>query len=186
MYAVIRTGGKQYRVVPDEILTVEKLAGSPGDVIEFTDVLMLGTEGEPQIGTPVIAGASVSAEVVEQGRGEKIIIFKKRRRQNYRRRNGHRQDITTVRILEILTDGKKSKKLAAAEKAKTEKGAEAGAEEASKPKKAKAKPAEPAAEEKAAAPKPKAAKPKAEAAEAPSAKTKPAAKKPAKKSDKED
>lgn len=112
MYAVIKTGGKQYRVAPEDVLTIEKLAGEPGDIIEFGEVLMHGADGEPQIGAPFISGAMVSAEVVEQGRADKIIIFKKKRRQNYRRRNGHRQDITTVRILEILTDGEKAKKSA--------------------------------------------------------------------------
>lgn len=110
MYAVIKTGGKQYRVAAEDTLIVEKLAGEPGDVIEFGEVLMYGADGEPTIGAPFISGAMVSAEVVEQGRAEKIIIFKKKRRQNYRRRNGHRQDITTVRILEILTEGKKANK----------------------------------------------------------------------------
>ena len=105
MYAVIRTGGKQYKVAPEDVLQIEKIEGAAGDAVQFPDVLMLGGEGEPMVGAPLVAGAAVSAEVVEQGRGPKVIIFKKRRRQNYRRKRGHRQDLTTVRILEIFTDG---------------------------------------------------------------------------------
>jgi large subunit ribosomal protein L21 len=105
MYAVIRTGGKQYKVAPQDVLQIEKIEGAAGDAVRFADVLMVGGEGEPRFGSPLISGAAVSAEVVEQGRGPKIIIFKKRRRQNYRRKRGHRQDLTTVRILEILADG---------------------------------------------------------------------------------
>jgi large subunit ribosomal protein L21 len=105
MYAVIRTGGKQYKVAPQDVLQIEKIEGAAGDAVRFSDVLMVGGEGEPRFGSPLISGAAVSAEVVEQGRGPKIIIFKKRRRQNYRRKRGHRQDLTTVRILEILADG---------------------------------------------------------------------------------
>ena len=106
MYAVIRTGGKQYKVAPEDVLQIEKIDGAAGDAVQFADVLMIGGEGEPAVGAPLVAGAAVSAEVVEQGRGPKVIIFKKRRRQNYRRKKGHRQDLTTVRILEIFTDGK--------------------------------------------------------------------------------
>jgi large subunit ribosomal protein L21 len=109
MYAVIRTGGKQYKVAPDDTLQVEKIEGEAGDTVAFADVLMIGGEGEPKIGAPTVPGAQVSAEVVEQGRGPKIIIFKKKRRQNYRRKKGHRQDLTTVRILEILTGGQAPK-----------------------------------------------------------------------------
>ena len=105
MYAVIRTGGKQYKVAPQDVLQIEKIEGDAGEAVRFSDVLMVGGEGEPLFGSPLISGAAVSAEVVEQGRGPKIIIFKKRRRQNYRRKRGHRQDLTTVRILEILADG---------------------------------------------------------------------------------
>jgi large subunit ribosomal protein L21 len=98
MYAVIKTGGKQYRVAADEVVTIEKVAGDAGASIEFTEVLMVGTK----IGTPVVSGAKVVAEVVEQGRGPKVIAFKKRRRKNSRRKRGHRQDLTTVRIKEIV------------------------------------------------------------------------------------
>ncbi len=106
MYAVIRTGGKQYKVAPQDVLQIEKIEGAAGDAVRFADVLMVGGEGEPHFGLPLVAGAAVSAEVVEQGRGPKVIIFKKKRRQNYRRKRGHRQNLTTVRILEILTGGK--------------------------------------------------------------------------------
>jgi large subunit ribosomal protein L21 len=118
MYAVIRTGGKQYRVAPDDVLDIEKIPGEAGDIVEFGEVLLVGGDGEPQLGAPLIAGASVAAEVVEQHRGAKIIIFKKKRRQNYRRKNGHRQSLTLIRVTEILTGGAKPNKTAA--KAKTE------------------------------------------------------------------
>ena len=98
MYAVIKTGGKQYRVAADEVVTIEKVAGDAGASVEFTEVLMVGTK----IGTPVVSGAKVVAEVVEQGRGAKVIAFKKRRRKNSRRKRGHRQELTTVRIKEIV------------------------------------------------------------------------------------
>ena len=97
MFAVIKTGGKQYRVAANDVLTVEKLEGEAGAKIEFTEVLMVGTK----IGAPVVAGAIVTAEVVEQGRAKKVIAFKKRRRQNSKRTRGHRQHQTTVRILDI-------------------------------------------------------------------------------------
>lgn len=113
MYAVIRTGGKQYRVAPDEILNIEKISGEVGDVVQISEVLMIGGEGDPSIGSPLIDGASVAAEVIEQGRDKKIIVFKKKRRHNYRRKAGHQQDITTIRITEILTDGKAPKKVKA-------------------------------------------------------------------------
>jgi large subunit ribosomal protein L21 len=103
MYAVIRTGGKQYKVAPEDVLQIEKIEGTAGDAVSFSDVLMVAGDGGPTFGTPTVAGAVVSAEVVEQGRGPKVIIFKKKRRQNYRRKRGHRQELTTVRILEIRT-----------------------------------------------------------------------------------
>ncbi len=102
MYAVIKTGGKQYRVAPDDVLTIEKLEGEAGGTIEFTDVLMVANGGAPKIGKPNVAGAKVVAELVEQTRGPKLIAFKKRRRKNSRRKRGHRQDLTTVRIKEII------------------------------------------------------------------------------------
>jgi large subunit ribosomal protein L21 len=103
MYAVIKTGGKQYRVAADEKLAIEKVAGEAGAEVVFTQVLMLGGEGaEAKIGTPAVAGARVVAEVVEQGRAAKVIAFKKRRRKNSRRKRGHRQHQTVVRIKEIV------------------------------------------------------------------------------------
>ena len=101
MYAVIKTGGKQYRVAPQDIIEIEKLPDDVGAAVEFGHVLMVGGEGDPRVGTPTVSGAKVSAEVVRQGRGEKVIIFKKRRRHTYRRKKGHRQELTTVRITGI-------------------------------------------------------------------------------------
>ena len=105
MYAVIKTGGKQYRVAPNDIIDIEKINGDPGQVVEFTTVLMLAGDGEAQIGAPTVTGVTVAGEMVKQGRGDKVIIFKKRRRHNYRRKKGHRQELSTVRITEILTGG---------------------------------------------------------------------------------
>ena len=102
MFAVIRTGGKQYRVTPELVLKVEKLDAEAGATVTFTDVLAIGGgEGGMTIGSPVVPGATVTATVVAQDRLPKIIIFKKRRRQNSRRRNGHRQHVTVLRIADI-------------------------------------------------------------------------------------
>ena len=100
-YAVIRTGGKQYRVTPDAVLTVERLEAEPGATITFHDVLAIGTDAGLTLGAPTVPGARVTATVVEQSRGDKVIIFKKRRRQNSRRKNGHRQHQTVLKISEI-------------------------------------------------------------------------------------
>ncbi len=116
MYAVIRTGGKQYKVAEDEIIYVEKLAGEKGESVQFNDVLMVGGTDSPKIGTPLVDGASVAGEVIEQTRGDKVIVFKKNRRQGYRRKKGHRQLLTCVRITGIGTDGKAPAKKAAAKK----------------------------------------------------------------------
>jgi len=105
MFAVIRTGGKQYRVSPNAVLKVEKLEAEPGGTVTFTDVLAVGGEGNLTIGSPVVAGASVAATVIAQDRLDKVIIFKKRRRQNSRRRNGHRQHVTVLRVASITADG---------------------------------------------------------------------------------
>ena len=107
MFAVIKTGGKQYRVALEDKLQVARVAGNPGDVVEFGEVLVVGGD-TPALGTPTVAGASVAGEILEQGRGPKVIAFKKRRRKNSRRKRGHRQEYTLVRITEILTDGKKA------------------------------------------------------------------------------
>ena len=104
MFAVIRTGGKQYKVAKNDVIVVEKLLGDAGDEIDFTDVLALNDGAATQFGQPVVNNALVTAEVLEQARADKVIIFKKKRRQNYRRKNGHRQELTVLRILEILTD----------------------------------------------------------------------------------
>jgi large subunit ribosomal protein L21 len=105
MFAVIRTGGKQYKVAKDDVISVEKLTGEPGAVIELNEVLMIGEGAEVATGTPLLAGASVSATVVEQTRAPKIIVFKKKRRHNYRRKNGHRQQQTVLRIADIRGTG---------------------------------------------------------------------------------
>jgi large subunit ribosomal protein L21 len=102
MYAVIKTGGKQYRVAADETVVIERIAGDAGATVEFTEVLMIGRDGGAVIGKPTVAGARVTAEVVEQGRADKVIAFKKRRRKNSRRKRGHRQHQTTVKIREIV------------------------------------------------------------------------------------
>lgn len=102
MHAVIKTGGKQYRVAANDTLTIERLASDEAGMIEFTDVLMIGDGADAKIGTPFIAGAKVIAELVEQTRGPKLIAFKKRRRKNSRRKKGHRQDLTVVRIRDIV------------------------------------------------------------------------------------
>lgn len=105
MFAVIRTGGKQYRVSPNVVLKVEKLDGAPGDSITFTDVLALGEEGNVTFGSPIVAGASVTATVIAQDRLDKVIVFKKRRRKNSRRKNGHRQHVTVLRVAGINAAG---------------------------------------------------------------------------------
>ena len=101
MYAVIRTGGKQYRVAKNDVIEVEKLDAEPGSSVELSDVLMVGEGESVSVGTPVVAGASVSATVLDQAKGPKVIIFKKRRRKNSRRRNGHRQQLTVLRVTDI-------------------------------------------------------------------------------------
>ena len=109
MFAVIKTGGRQYRVAADDVLEVARVAGEPGDIVEFGEVLAVGGDSV-SLGGPTVAGATVAAELIEHGRGPKVIAFKKRRRKNSRRKRGHRQEFTLVRITEILTDGKKPDK----------------------------------------------------------------------------
>ena len=116
MYAVIKTGGKQYRVAADQKIQIERLSGSPGDQIEFTDVLMVANGASIDVGAPHVAGATVVGEIASQDRGPHLVIFKKRRRKHYRRKNGHRQDLTSVTIREILLGGAKPAKKAAAPK----------------------------------------------------------------------
>ena len=106
MFAVIKTGGKQYRVVAEDVLQVDRLEAAPGTVVEFGEVLVVGGD-QTILGTPTVAGATVGAEVLDHGRGPKVIAFKKRRRKNSRRKRGHRQQFSRVRITEILTEGRK-------------------------------------------------------------------------------
>ncbi|MGI9384413.1 MAG: 50S ribosomal protein L21 [Methyloligellaceae bacterium] len=182
MYAVIRTGGKQYRVAPEDVIEIEKIPGDAGEIVQFSEVLMLGGDGAPEIGTPVVSGATVAAEVLDQKRAPKIIVFKKKRRKNYRRKRGHRQDLTAVRITEILTGGKAPAKAKAATKKAPAKAETAEKPAAKKPaaKKADDKAAPAKAEAKAApAKKPAAKKPAAKAETKEAAAKKPAAKKPA-------
>jgi large subunit ribosomal protein L21 len=100
-YAVIRTGGKQYRVAPGDVVRVERLGGDVGAAVEFTEVLLTAGDGAVRVGTPLVEGAHVRGEIVAQGRDRKILVYKKKRRKNYRRRRGHRQSVTTVRVTEI-------------------------------------------------------------------------------------
>jgi large subunit ribosomal protein L21 len=113
MFAVFKTGGKQYRVAADDVLKIDKVKGEPGEIVEFGEVLVVGGDSVT-LGAPTIAGATVAAEVLQQARGAKIIAFKKRRRKNSRRKIGHRAEFTLLRITEILTDGKKPSKEARA------------------------------------------------------------------------
>jgi len=128
MFAVIKTGGKQYRVTPDDVIQIERISGEAGDEVFFNNVLILADDGKTDVGTPLVDGARVTGTLMEQTRGEKIIIFKKKRRKNYRRRNGHRQDLSVVRITDI--SGPRAKKKAAPKKSKTKKMAADAAPEA--------------------------------------------------------
>ncbi|MGQ2909327.1 MAG: 50S ribosomal protein L21 [Aliihoeflea sp.] len=141
MFAVIKTGGKQYRVAADQVLEIGRVAGEIGDIVEIGHVLAHGNGDDVTIGAPLVSGASVSAEIIDQNRAEKVIAFKKRRRQNSRRKRGHRQLLTTVRISEILLDGAKPSKKASEKKAaKAEAGDETPkAAKKAAPKKAAAK-----------------------------------------------
>jgi len=117
MFAVFKTGGKQYRVVADDVLKVAKVTGEPGEIVEFGEVLVVGGDNLT-LGAPTVPGATVAAEVLKQAREPKIIAFKKRRRKNSRRKIGHRQEFTLLRITEILTDGKKPSKEARPKRAR--------------------------------------------------------------------
>ncbi len=125
MYAVVKTGGKQYRVSKDDIMKVERLPGEAGDVVTLGDVLMVANDGDITVGAPMVDGACVAAEILEQKRDKKIIVFKKRRRQNYRRKKGHRQHLTVLRVTDILTGGAKPKPAAKKAAPKAEPKAEA-------------------------------------------------------------
>ena len=142
MYAVVKTGGKQYRVAKDDVLTIEKLDGEAGAVIELQEVLAMDDGKGLTIGTPMIDGARVAATVLEQKKSDKVLIFKKKRRKNYRRTKGHRQQVTVIRISDILAKGKKAAADAPAKKAPTKAKAPAKAKASTKskaPAKAKAK-----------------------------------------------
>ncbi len=186
MYAVIRTGGKQYRVAENDVIRVEKLAGAAGEQVEFGEVLMLGNGADSDVGAPLVDGARVMATILDQARGPKIVVFKKKRRKNYRRTRGHRQDVTVLRVTDILPAGARpTAKPAKAEEApkkadkakpaaKAEEAPKKVAKAAAKARPAKAVPDKPA-KAKSAPVKAKDAPKKA--AKAP-AKAKPAAKKP--------
>ena len=172
MFAIVRTGGKQYRVAAGDKIAVEKIDGEAGDTVSLGDVLLAGDGGEVKSAD----GLVVSAEIIAQTRGEKVIVFKKRRRHNYRRRNGHRQSLTLLRILAVGDAKKAAPKKEAAPKAEAAPATEAKAAAPAKEAPAKAAPAKEAAPKKAAAP-------KAEAAEKAAPAKKPAAKKAAPKKD---
>ena len=139
MFAVIKTGGKQYRVAADDIIEVEKLDGKAGDTITLDEVLMMNDGKATKVGTPLLSGTSVSATILDQKRGKKIVVFKKKRRQNYRRTKGHRQEITVLKIADI--GGKAAPKKATAKKADDKADDKPAAKKAA-PKKAPAKKAE--------------------------------------------
>ena len=148
MFAVIKTGGRQYRVVPDDVLEIGKIAGDVGTIVQLGEVLVVGGDA-PVLGTPTVAGASVAAEVLDHKRGPKVIAFKKRRRKNSRRKRGYRDEITVLRITEILTDGKAPSIGPRPKREKVEAKVADDADEA--PKAAKKAPAKKAAAKKAAA-----------------------------------
>jgi large subunit ribosomal protein L21 len=137
MFAVFKTGGKQYRVAADDVLKVARVKGERGEIVEFGEVLVVGGDNVT-LGAPTVSGATVAAEVLDQARGPKIIAFKKRRRKNSRRKRGYREEFTLLRITEILTDGQKANKEAPPKRARAPKPetaaeGEEGAAEASAP-----------------------------------------------------
>lgn len=171
MFAVIKTGGKQYKVAPNDIIKIEKLLGDSGDSIEFTDVLMVGQGETIKVGAPLITGTTVLGTIIEQMRDDKIIVFKKKKRHNYRRKKGHRQSLTVVQITDIFSGERPSKTKAAPEKAAASKPAaekvapQKAAPKASAQKEAvKAKPVAKKAESKTKETAPKKAPPKAKKA----------------------
>lgn len=153
MFAVIRAGGKQYRVAPEDVIRIDRVSGEPGEVIEFGEVLVVGGD-TPVIGAPMVAGATVAGEVLQHTRGDKVIAFKKRRRKNSRRKRGYRHDFSVIRITEILTEGAKPSKTPPARPKREAKKPEAAPEAAE----GEAKPAA-KAKSKAPAKKPAAKKP---------------------------
>jgi large subunit ribosomal protein L21 len=167
MFAVIKTGGRQYRVVPDDVLEIGKIAGDVGTIVQLGEVLVLGGD-TPTLGTPTVAGASVAAEVLDHKRGPKVIAFKKRRRKNSRRKRGYRDEITVLRITEILADNAKPSIGPRPKKEKVAKPADDG-DEAPKAAKKAAAPKKPAAKA-AAKPRAKASDSRAPAKKAPAKK----------------
>jgi large subunit ribosomal protein L21 len=135
MFAVIKAGGKQYRVAAEDVIRIDRVTGEPGQIVEFGEVLVLGGD-TPQLGTPTIAGATVAGEVLQHTRGDKVIAFKKRRRKNSRRKRGYRHEFSVIRITEILTDGAKPSK-EAKPRPKREPKVKAEGEAKAKPAKAK-------------------------------------------------
>jgi len=139
MFAVIKTGGKQYRVAPEDVIRIDRLAAEPGQVVEFGEVLVVGGE-TPLIGVPMVTGATVAGELLQHERGDKVIAFKKRRRKNSRRKRGYRHEFSLVRITEILTEGAKpSQTPPPRPKREAKPKAEAAPEATPAPKKARAK-----------------------------------------------
>ena len=175
MFAVIKTGGRQYRVVPDDVLEIGKIAGEVGTIVQLGEVLLVGGD-QPVLGAPTVAGASVAAEVLQHKRGPKVIAFKKRRRKNSRRKRGYRDEITVLRVTEILTDNKQPTVGPRPKKEKPVAAAPAEGEDAETPRKTAKKKA-PAKKTAKAAAKPR-AKPQAKK---PDAKKPDAKKAPAKK-----
>src|SRR6201990_1419117 len=167
MFAVIKTGGRQYRVVPDDVLEIGKIAGDVGSIVQLGEVLVLGGD-TPTLGLPTVAGASVAAEVLQHKRGPKVIAFKKRRRKNSRRKRGYRDEITVLRITEILADNAKPSIGPRPKREKVAKPADDG-DEAPKAAKKKATPKKPAAKA-AAKPRAKADDKKAAVKKAPAKK----------------
>jgi len=151
MFAVIKTGGKQYRVAAEDVIRVDRVNGQPGEIIEFGEVLVVGGD-TPQIGVPTVSGAIVAGEVLQHTRGDKVIAFKKRRRKNSRRKRGYRHEFSVVRITEILTGGAKPSKTAAPRpKREAKPKAEAEATAEAKPTKTRTKKPSKAAAKKPAA-----------------------------------
>jgi large subunit ribosomal protein L21 len=154
MFAVIKAGGKQYRVAPEDVIRIDRVKGEPGEVVEFGEVLLLGGDA-PQLGAPTVAGATVAGEVLQHARGDKVIAFKKRRRKNSRRKRGYRHEFSVIRITEILTEGAKpSKTPPARPKRETKKPEPAPAGEAAEGEATEKKPAKRASAKKSAAKKP--------------------------------
>src|SRR4051794_26970136 len=145
MFAVIRAGGKQYRVAPEDVIRIDRVSGEPGEIVEFGEVLVVGGD-KPELGLPTVAGATVAGEVLQHQRGDKVIAFKKRRRKNSRRKRGYRHEFSLIRITEILTGGDKPSKEAKPRpkrepKPKVEAAAEAEAKPATKSSAERKKPA---------------------------------------------